>query len=99
MTQDEALDLLLQLIPNAADGNVSPEQAKTEVMEISNAVRNDDDWNYITAEVEHTLKPRHSGPDTKEYRTWLIIRDKERDSRCAAVRRKAAQELGLFPHR
>ena len=99
MTQEEALDALLQLIPNAAFGHVPLDKAKADVMEISQAVRSDDDWNYITGEIEHTLKPRHSGPDPKEYRTWLLIRDKERDSRCAAMRRKAAQELGLFPRR
>ncbi len=38
-------------------------------------------------------------PDPKEYQTWLRIRDKQRDDRCAAMRRRAAAELGLFPRR
>ena len=99
MTQDEALDNLLQLIPNTASGEVALDQAKTEVIRISQAVRNDDDWNYITGEIEHTLKPSFAGPDPQEYQTWLRIRDKKRDARCAAMRQRAAAELGLFPHR
>ena len=99
MTQDEALDILLQLIPNAASGQVPIDQAKTEVIKISQAIRDDDDWNYITGEIEHTLKPGSAGPDPQQYQTWLRIQDKERGARCAAMRQRAAAELGLFPRR
>ena len=107
--QDDIASHLINEISNYADGDTPKEEAKANVMKLSAEVKSDDDWNYITGEIDNFIGKHHRGIPTRrtsthsykstEHQAWLNIQDKEREDRCAQMRRKAAQELGItkFP--